>query len=325
MRLVYFGTPSIAVPPLLKLVDEARAPVLVVTRRDRPKGRGLLSGPSPVRVAAESRGLPVATPARADAPEEIERLKAARPDLIVLVAYGQILGPELLAVPHIGAINLHFSLLPRHRGASPVQAAILAGDPMTGVTTMWMTAALDEGPIFQSVPTPIGPDEDAGSLAERLARIGAQCLADTVAKIERGEIARVKQDSSHASYARKLTPEDARLTLADDPVRFVRKVRAFAPEPGANLTLESGRLLVLAASPGGVSGTSGAGTSGAGTSGATPGVVRALDPDRGLEIGLDQGSVWLRTVRPSGRRTMSGMAYANGARLKPGDRLAVRA
>jgi methionyl-tRNA formyltransferase len=313
VRLVYYGTPPIAVPPLLRLVGDGRAPLLVVTRRDRPKGRGLVSGPSPVRVAAEERGIPVAMPAHPGAPEEIERLRSLGPDLIVLVAYGRILSPEVLAVPHIGAINVHFSLLPRHRGASPVQAAILAGDPMTGVTTMWMTAGIDEGPTFRSLSTPIGPDEDAGSLGARLADLGAQCLSETLARIERGETVRAKQDSSRATYAPRLASKDARLSLADDSGAFSRRVRAFAPDPGAYLELERERLLVLAASPG---------ISQEET--VTPGAVRALDRDRGLEIDLRRGSVWLRSVRPSGRKTMSGYDYANGARLKPGARLAVK-
>ena len=174
MRLVYYGTPALAVPALTRLVDEGRSPLLVVTRRDRPQGRGLVAGPSPVRAAAEARGIPVATPARAGAPEELARLRALGPDLLLLAAYGQILSPEVLAIPRIGALNVHFSLLPRHRGASPIQAAILAGDRETGVTTMWMTEGLDEGPVFSSLRTPIGPEEDAGSLSARLAELGAR-------------------------------------------------------------------------------------------------------------------------------------------------------
>lgn len=323
MRLVYYGTPAIAVPSLLRLVGDGRAPLLVVTRRDRPRGRGLAVGPSPVRVAAESSGIPVATPARAGAPEEVERVRSLGPDLIVLVAYGQILSRELLAVPHIGAINVHFSLLPRHRGAAPVQSAILAGDPMTGVTTMWMTAGLDEGPTFLSISTPIGSDEDGGSLGARLAQLGAQCLSDTLARIERGEIVRAEQDPSRATYAPKITSADARLSFADDPAAFARKVLAFAPEPGAYLDLGRERLLVLAASPGTVH-EAAASPRGPDEAAASPGTVRSLDRGRGLEIDCGCGSVWLRIVRPSGRKTMDGYDYANGARLKPGARLSAQ-
>ena len=313
MRLVYFGTPALAVPALTRLVDEGRRPLLVVTRRDRPKGRGLKLGPSPVRVAAEARGIPVATPARVGAPEELERLRALEPDLILLAAYGQILSPELLAVPRIGALNLHFSLLPRHRGASPIQAAILAGDQETGVTTMWMTEGLDEGPLFSSCRISIGADEDAGSLTARLAEVGAACLSETLTKIERGEVIREIQDSSAATYAPKLAREDSRLSLLDAPSLFARKVRAFAPKPGAYLDLErGGSLQVLAASPG------------KSAAGPAPGTVLALDRAQGLEAALGQGSVWLRRVRQSGRNEMSGFDYANGARLNTGSLLPVK-
>lgn len=309
MRLVYYGTPDLAVPALSRLVDDGRAPLLVVTRRDRPRGRGLSVGPSPIRAAAEARGLPVATPAKAGAPEEIERVRALAPDLLLLAAYGQILSAELLLVPRIGALNLHFSLLPRHRGASPIQAAILAGDQETGVTTMWMTERLDEGPIFASRPTPIGPDEDAGSLTGRLAELGAALLSETVGRIERGETIRDAQDPSIATYAPKITRESARLSLRDDPVLFSRKVRAFSPRPGAHLALGDGDFLqVLAATPG------------APARAALPGTVLALDRERGLEVALSQGSVWLRRVRPGGRKEMGGRDYANGARLTPGAR-----
>jgi len=316
VRLVYYGTPALAVPALTRLVDEGRSPLLVVTRRDRPQGRGLVTGPSPVRAAADSRSIPVATPARAGAPEELARIRALGPDLLLLAAYGQILSPELLAIPRIGALNVHFSLLPRHRGASPIQAAILAGDRETGVTTMWMTEKLDEGPIFSSLRTPIGPEEDAGSLSARLAELGARCLSETLARIERGEIVREEQDPARATYAPKFGREDARLSLEEAPPVFARKVRAFAPKPGAALELESDVLQILAASPG----SPGSGSTRDEAS-SPPGFVLALDRERGLLLSLRAGSVWLGRVRPSGRKEMGGYDYANGARLAPGMRL----
>ncbi len=313
MRLVYYGTPTLAVPALARLVEEGRAPLLVVTRQDRPRGRGLDVTPSPVRAAAESHGIPVTTPARAGAPEEIEKLQALSPDLLLLAAYGQILSPELLRVPRIGALNLHFSLLPRHRGASPIQAAILAGDEETGVTTMWMTEKLDEGPIFAALRTRILPDEDAGSLADRLSELGARCLSETLDRIGRGEMVREAQDPSRATYAPKLRREDARLHLSLDPVAFARRVRAFAPRPGAYLDLEEGGALqVLAAAPGAPP---------PGTPAADAGAALALDRERGLLLRLEAGSVWLRRVRPGGRKEMGGFDYANGARLSAGVRL----
>jgi methionyl-tRNA formyltransferase len=320
MRLVYYGTPALAVPPLRRLVQDGRAPLLVVTRPDRPKGRGLTTAASPVKEAALSLGLDVATPARAGAPAELERIRALAPDLIVLTAYGQILPPALLALPRLGALNVHFSLLPRHRGASPIQSAILAGDRETGVSTMWMTEGLDEGPLFLARAVPIGDGEDAGALADRLAQLGAACLAETLDRIERGDIVRTEQDAARATLTRKLSAADGRLRPEETPVALARRVRAFSPDPGAYFLLAgtgagagAERLLVLEASPG------------SGESGAPPraplGTILGIDPARGIEIALPGGSLWLTRVKPAGRRSMSGAAYANGRRLREGDRI----
>jgi methionyl-tRNA formyltransferase len=313
MRLVYYGTPAIAVPPLQRLVQDGRAPLLVVTRRDRPQGRGQRVGKSPVREAAEALSLPVETPVRAGAPEEIDRVRALEPDLLVLVAYGQILPPALLSAAKLGALNVHFSLLPRHRGASPVQAALLAGDRETGVTTMWMTEGLDEGPVFLHETTTIEAGENAGALGARLAVLGAECLARSLDRVARGEIERQAQDASRATYAPKIFSSAGRLAIGVDPEELARRVRAFTPDPGAYLDLPEGRLLVTEAEPGARDGAD-----------ALPaGSVRAVDRARGIEIALPMGSLWLRRVRPAGRREMSGFEYANGARLKPGARLSL--
>jgi methionyl-tRNA formyltransferase len=319
VRLVYYGTPAIAVPPLERLLADGRAPLLVVTRPDRPRGRGQRSAASPVRAAAESRGIPVVTPVRAGAPEELERLRALEPDLILLVAYGQILSPALLEIPRIGALNVHFSILPRHRGASPVQAAILAGDAETGVTTMWMTEGLDEGPVYLSEATPIGSQENAGDLAGRLALMGAGALARTLDRIEQGEIVKTPQDEAGATYAPKIIAAMSLLSVEENAAAFARRVRALEPEPGAYLDLGRERLQILAAEP-----DDDSGADGPAAGGTVPGTVLALDSARGLKIRLARGSVWLRRVRPSGRREMSGRDYANGARLKPGARLRLR-
>jgi len=309
MRLVYYGTPALAVPPLLRLHQDGRAPLLVVTRPDKPQGRGQKIDVSPVRRAAESLGLPVITPERAGAADALDRLRALSPDLLIVAAYGQIFPPSLLTVAGLGALNLHYSLLPRWRGAAPVVAAILAGDAVTGVTTMWMTEGLDEGPTFSSLETPIDPDENAGTLGARLAALGADCLSETLGRIERGEILRTPQDSSRATFAPKVRAEDAALRLDETPESIARRVRAYAPEPGAYLPLTSGRLLVLAARPGDAAPV------------AAPGTIVRQDPARGLEVALAAGTVWLRVVKPAGRREMSAVDYANGARLKAGSRL----
>ncbi|HEU4335471.1 MAG TPA: methionyl-tRNA formyltransferase, partial [Candidatus Eisenbacteria bacterium] len=249
------------------------------------------------------------------------------PDLLVVVAYGQILSPDLLAVPRLGALNVHFSLLPRHRGAAPVQAALLAGDAETGVSTMWMTEGLDEGPVFLRRAAPIAPEENAGTLGARLAEMGADLLAETLSRIERGESIREEQDHGHASYAGKLRTEQGRLDLAGPAVAAERVVRAFTPAPGAFLELEAGRLSVLAASadPGGAGPAGSAAPRGVDPLPVPPGTIRGIDRARGLAVACGDGILWLARVRPSGRKEMSGADYANGARLKIGERLAVRA
>lgn len=311
MRLVYYGTPAHAVPPLLRLHKDGRAPLLVVTRPDRAKGRGLKTGVSPVRLAAESLGLPVATPERAGLADALASLRALSPDLLIVAAYGQIFPDSLLTLARLGALNLHYSLLPRWRGAAPVQAAILAGDTVTGVTTMWMTAGLDEGPTFLSRTTPIDPDENAGTLGARLAALGAECLSETLDQIERGEIVRTPQDSSQATLAPKVRALDARLRLDESAELLARRVRAYAPEPGAYVPLAAGRLLVLAATPG----------EAAPAQIAASGTVVRVDPARGIEVALAAGTIWLRVVKPAGRREMNAADFANGARLRAGSKL----
>jgi methionyl-tRNA formyltransferase len=319
MRLAYYGTPEHAVPPLRRLVQGGLVPLLVVTRRDKPKGRGLTLSPSPVRAAAESLGIPVVTPERASGAEEVERVRSFAPDFLVVVAYGQILSPALLAVPRIGAVNLHFSLLPRHRGAAPVQAAILAGDEMTGVSTMWMTEGLDEGPVILERPEPIRPDDNTETLGARLAVIGAELLAESLELSMRGEAARHEQDHGRATYAPKVKTADARLSLEDDAPQLARRVRAYTPEPGAWLDLESERLVVLEA-------TADMAPALTDASAAAPpvGAVLSVDRSRGIAVACGHGTLWLSSVRPAGRKEMSGSDYANGRRLRPGLVLPIR-
>jgi methionyl-tRNA formyltransferase len=318
VRLVYYGTPPAAVPPLHRLSEAGSAPLLVVTRPDRPQGRGLALRPSPVREAATSLGIPVVTPSRASAAEEVERVRALAPDLLIVVAYGQIVSPALLAVPRIGSLNVHFSLLPRHRGAAPVAAALLAGDGETGVSTMWMTEGLDEGPVFLRRATPIAPEENAGALGERLAVLGADLLLESLARVEREDTVREEQDPVRATYAPKLRTVDAKLEFHEPATTLARRVRAYTPAPGAWIDLEKGRVMVLAA-------TADAGAAPARTEGRAPAVVDGVDRVRGLGVHCGEGTRWLTRVRPAGRQEMSGADYANGARLTPGSRLAVRA
>jgi len=325
MRLVFYGTPEFAVPPLERLVAAGRPPVLVVTRGDKPRGRGLALTPSPVGTAATALGLPAVTPARASAPGEIERVRALTPDLLIVIAYGQILSPELLAVPRMGALNVHFSLLPRHRGAAPVQAAILAGDAETGVATMWMTEGLDEGPIFLERATQIDPDENAGTLGARLTAMGTDLLIESLGLLERGTATRREQDPTLATYAPKIRTEDARLDVESSAASLARRVRAFTPVPGAWIDLEPDRLTVLEATANAAPGAAAGAPRGLDPLPTPPGSIVAIDRARGLGLACGEGTLWLRRVRPAGRKEMSGADYANGTRLRLGAPLPLRA
>jgi methionyl-tRNA formyltransferase len=325
VRLVYYGTPEFAVAPLRRLVSDGRAPLLVVTRADKPRGRGLALRPSPVKTLAAALRLPIVTPARASAPEEIARVRALKPDLLVVVAYGQILSPDLLAVPRLGALNVHFSLLPRHRGAAPVPAAILAGDPETGVTTMWMTEGLDEGPVFLSRATPIGADESAGTLGARLTAMGADLLSESLAALEAGRAARHDQDGAGATYAPKFRTADARLSFDEAAVALERRVRAYTPAPGAWVDLESGRLGVLAARAEENGGVAAGAPRGLDPLPTPSGTITGIDRERGIGVACGEGTLWITRVRPAGRKEMAAADYANGARLRVGERLALKA
>ncbi len=230
-------------PSLKALVDAGHDVQLVITQPDRPARRGMKLTPPPAKVAAQQLGLEVYQPERIRDPEAVERLRRLEPDLLVVVAYGQIIPPSVLEIPKHGAINLHASLLPRHRGAAPVAGAILAGDTETGVTIMRMDEQLDHGPILAKRATAIAAGEDAAALTSRLAEMGAQLLVETLARID--EIKAVEQDHALATVARRLSREDGQLEWSIGASEIDRRVRALQPWPGVTLPTKKGRVKVL--------------------------------------------------------------------------------
>lgn len=232
MRIVFMGTAELACASLEAIAGSV---VHVVTQPDRPKGRSLQLTPPPVKVTAGKLGLPVSQPLKVR--EAVDEIRALRPDLIVVVAYGQILPKALLDMPARGCINVHTSLLPRWRGASPIQSAILAGDSETGVTTMLIDEQLDHGPIIRQRRTPVLPDDTSATLHDRLAKLGAELLVESLHCPDRQP-----QDEAHVTYARKFTKEDGRIDWAKSPQEIDRQVRAFNPWPGA-FTEEDGKIL----------------------------------------------------------------------------------
>ena len=230
--------------PSLRSLDEAGHQIeLVVTQPDRPAGRGMKLTSPPVKVAALELGLPLYQPERIRDPEAIERLRAIAPELLVVVAYGQILPRSALSIPRLGAINVHASLLPRHRGAAPIARAILAGDADTGVTIMRMDEQLDHGPVLATRATPIDEHEDALALTSRLAELGAELLADTLDRLENAHPS--EQDHAHATFAPKLTREEGELEWSLGAREIDRRVRGLQPWPGATLPTARGRVKVL--------------------------------------------------------------------------------
>lgn len=304
------GTPEFAVPSLRALIAREGDVVGVVTQPDRPKGRGEILTPSPVKEVAQTHEVPVYQPDRVKHPDFIKRVEGLRPDLIVVVAFGQILPAALLAIPRQGAINVHASLLPYYRGAAPIASAILRGESETGVTTMKMDEGMDTGPILLQRKTEILPDDTAGTLADRLSRIGAELLIETLDRLSEGSLKAIPQDSTRASNAPLLKKEDGRIDWSKSAVEIERQIRAMDPWPGAH-TFYQGRLWRLWAAqaieeaPEGRKEGEKAG-----------GIVRA---DRsGLEVSTGKGYIRISFLQPENRRRMSAAEFLAGHPVEVG-------
>jgi methionyl-tRNA formyltransferase len=308
MRIIFMGSGELGCPALARLLEAADHEVVgVVSQPDRPKGRRLRLGPCPAKAVADARGVPVFTPESVNAAACLETLGALAPDVVVVAAYGQKLGAGLLALPRRGCINIHASLLPRYRGAAPIQWAIANGDSLSGVTLMHMNDRMDAGDIIARVEVAIEPDDTAGSLHDRLAVAGAGLLMDVLAAVAEGRAARMPQDESQATFAPKLTKSDGRIDWALPARQIVDRVRGFNPWPCCFcLVGETGkRLRVLRAE------------TAAGTG--RPGTVLEVEPD--LVVAAGAGAVRLREVQPEGRNVMSAAAYRRGHGLATGERI----
>src|SRR4051794_6280759 len=246
-RILFFGTPDFAVPTLAALVAAGRAPALVVTQPARPAGRGQRLQDPPVARWAREHGLPVAMPERVRDPAFLEAAAALAPDVAVVVAFGQIFPRALLDLPRHGCVNLHASLLPRWRGASPIQAAVAAGDARTGVSTMLMEAGLDTGPILLEEATEIGPRETARELARRLAETGGGLMVRTLQVLERGTLAPRPQPPEGATYAPRLPRESGRIDWSLPALEIHHRLRAYTPWPGLTAELRGAPVKIVAA------------------------------------------------------------------------------
>lgn len=299
-RVVFMGSPSFAVPALEALAG-AYPVVGVVTQPDRPAGRGSRLRPPPVKVTAERLGLPVFQPERVAAPDALEYLRAWAPDVVIVAAFGQILPPELLSLPPYGCLNLHASLLPRWRGASPVAAAILAGDAVTGVTLMQMDEGVDTGPILARREEPIRPDDTTGRLTERLSRAAADLLMEVLPGYLAGEVKPVPQPEEGVTYCRPLKKADGRLDWTRPAADLERQVRAVTPWPGAFTFWEGQMVKVLrAASLPGWSGPE------------PPGTVVPLG--EGAAVVAGEGALQLLEVQMAGKNPLPIEAFLRGRR-----------
>lgn len=308
MRLVFAGTPQVALPSLEVLLGGPHEVLAVVTRPDAPAGRGRALHPSPVKERALAAGVEVLTPVRPSDPAFLARLTELAPDVCPVVAYGALLPPAALAVPALGWVNLHFSLLPSWRGAAPAQHALLAGDDVTGATTFLIEAGLDTGPVLGTMTERIRADDTAGALLERLAQAGAGLLAATLDAMAAGEAVPVPQPAEGISRAPKLTTADARVRWGEPAAAVDRRVRACTPAPGAWTTLAGQRLKLGPVTP------LGPGDDG-GSAGLAPGRL-LVRPDAVL-VGTATGPVRLGTVQPGGKRPMPAADWARGARPGP--------
>ncbi|MFC0668998.1 methionyl-tRNA formyltransferase [Azotobacter chroococcum] len=247
LRIVFAGTPEFAAEHLKTLLAAGQRPIAVYTQPDRPAGRGQKLMPSPVKQLALQHAIPVLQPSSLRDPAAQAELAALEPDLLLVVAYGLILPQAVLDIPRLGCINSHASLLPRWRGAAPIQRAIEAGDGESGVTVMQMEAGLDTGPMLLKVATPIQPDETGGSLHDRLAGLGAQALVEAVARLAAGELAGEVQNDALATYAHKLNKDEARLDWSRPADELARRIRAFDPWPVCHSSLNGTPLKVFGA------------------------------------------------------------------------------
>lgn len=303
MRLLFAGTPEFASAALRALHAAGHEIALVLTQPDRPAGRGLRSAASPVKQLAQALGLPVEQPGTLKDPDVVAALAAHAADVMVVAAYGLILPREVLSVPRRYCLNIHASLLPRWRGAAPIQRAILAGDRETGISIMEMDQGLDTGPVRLRAALPIASDDTARTLHDKLAALGARLIVDALANPQAPQA----QDASLATYAAKIDKREARMDWHESALVNIRKVRAFNPAPGANTLLRGQPLKIWTATP-------------LGEGGGEPGRVRSADAN-GLVVACGGGALRITELQRAGGKRVDAGAFLAGCRVERGERL----
>lgn len=302
MKVVFMGTPDFAVPSLRALAENGYDVPLVITQPDKPRGRGKKLMPSPVKEEALRLGIEVFQPERLRSRENRDILAAAKPDICVTAAYGQILSQRVLDIPPLGVINVHGSLLPAYRGPNPMQWVLINGEKVTGITTMHTSRGIDEGDMILKCPVEILPEDDFGTLHDKLAEAGAKTLIETLALIEKGCAPREAQDASAASYYRMLDKKDFLLDFASSPERLVNVIRAGSPVPGAYAFRDGGAFKFLRAQVAEGSGF--------------PGEV--LSGEGRLVVACGSGAIEIINIQAPGGKAMPAADYLRGHRLEKG-------
>lgn len=305
-RIVFFGTPEFAVPSLDALLASRYRVVAVVTQPDRPRGRGHKTTAAPVKARAMAAGLPVLQPERLRDDAFLDALKRVDADLGVVAAYGKILTDAVLAVPRLGMINVHASLLPRYRGAAPVHRAIIAGERETGVTIMRVVKALDAGPMLMKVARAIGPDETSEDVERDLGQLGADLLVTTVNALAAGEVRETPQDDQAATYAHRLTKDDGVVDWKSSAKQIHDLVRGLHPWPHAFTFLHDARFILLKATP-------------SGDASGEPGTILEAAGDK-LVVATGRGSLEILQIQAEGKRPMTTREFLAGHQLRHGDR-----
>ena len=302
-RIIFMGTPEFACPTLQTLLDRGENVVAVFTQPDRPKGRGQKLQSPPVKELALQHGIPVHQPLKVRAPEVIEQISGLQPDLIVVVAFGQILPKALLEIPPQGCVNVHASLLPRYRGAAPLNWCIVNGETETGVTTMLMDVGLDTGPMLLKKATPIGPDEGIQALHDRMSQLGAELLGETLDGLKAGAITPQPQDDSQSCYAPLLKKEHGLIDWQRPAAELHNQIRGLSIWPGAVTVLENAPLKLYRTSIGQGSGV--------------PGSIIATGKN-GIEVACGQGSLIIHELQAAGSKKMDAASFLTGHPLALG-------
>lgn len=308
MRIVFMGTPAFAVPSLEALIRSDDQVVGVVTQPDRPKGRGQDLAASPIKLVCQRGGIPVLQPAKMKDPAFLDELRAWQPDLIAVAAFGRILPPVILTMPPRGCINVHGSLLPKFRGAGPIQWAVITGEAETGITTMLMDEGMDTGAMLLQERMPILPDDTAGSLSVRLADVGGRLLVETIKQLKAGTLVPIQQDHTQATLAPLLKKEDGLIDWTRSAVEIERRIRGMSPWPGAFTFAGEERwtiwrALVTESIPGSL-----------------PGHITAVAKE-GIAVATGQGAILITELQPANSRRMAIKDYLAGHRVSPGLRL----